>query len=104
MHKRTSETGFSATFLSLGLIVLVAGAVSGCDGVASPDESVARPQPKPTVAAAPSDEDTNAGSRNGPSGGRRSTLGKALDFAERTVDDAEQKSRDLADEYDHIND
>jgi hypothetical protein len=126
MHKNThnrqhpiipagaSHAGLSATALfarNLSLCLCMSASLgltptlTGCDGVASPDESAARPQPKPeTAAAAPETAESNTGSRSGPSGGRRSTLGKALDFAERTVDDAEQRSQDLADEIDDLND
>ncbi|MEM7230034.1 MAG: hypothetical protein AAF432_14595 [Planctomycetota bacterium] len=75
----------------------------GCDGSVPAElnerDPNAPPPPGETVIG-PTDPDDI---RSSSPGGRRSTLGKALDSAENVIDDYEQKSKDLADEFDDLN-
>jgi len=101
MHKTVAA--FSR---GLGVSVIVASLIAtlvavGCDETMSPEVAGdGRGSASDATSGTMASDEPRGERESGISGSRSSTLGKAMDTAEKTLDEYQQKSQDLADDFD----
>jgi len=95
MHRRSPTSTIVLGSLMAAAVLL--GAASGCGGGSADDQARV---PAAPASATPVTDDGSAGrSSGGPMNrrsGSKSTLGKARDYAEGVIGDAERRSREIA--------